>query len=820
MVYGLCLDSLLYGQLVSGIIQCVHPFIFSNNQCVCVYGYILDKLNCINIIQAINNMSSVDNSELLKRVANIESNIQTLDNSIAQNASQLIGFIQTTQSLIESNIISNYSSLDAVLQLNIATLDNRTYRNATLLANSIISNASTLQQYINRNSTILDQRIYNNISALNLSITNITNVITQNIQVIQQNLTTLDNFTKNFQQNQSKQNQEMKQVITTLGQLVNCLNNSGKIINGLCLANYTVNCSENSSCSQLVYVGAYDLYFITYQVQQSNFSNDYVFSTTQIIQDSFIDVSDNFNQPYSRNTLFQSQSLFTNIKIQFGAQTLQYLFGLGSFVTLSNQNIIINQMNIISRPSSQITVNPNNNLNILANSLTGANINNLLVNLSFAASDGNITLISNITGILNISGYQVLGDYISTATVAMIGINVRSATINVNQVSVKPNVFNVGNGSSYLFGYFVSSTSILVINNFAVIIGNSSNFLTLSSTTTTQVKNMQFGGIVTQCDIPPSLNINNVIIDSYIQFSTDYVSNSGFLVGYIKYNFNYVSVKNMCIKQNMNASTKLQIANSGLIGTNNGNTSIQNSSITFTVQGNYFNYFGIVGQQLNARYSEVINLIVQVSVSSSKGSVVGLIFGKQNVTNCSVQNVSIVGNINTSSGSHYGGIIGSSGYNVTIMNSSVSNSIISGSNYISGIIGYSESGSDTTILNSLVQSLNVSGSGSISGILGSLSSKSNATVHNSSILNSNISGSSGSVGSILGFQTYSTKLYLTNTQIQFVRLYCPAIEYMGLVVGFNDYGIQSLTNSTSILVYINDILKTDCPILTNISSGC
>ncbi|CAL6100543.1 Hypothetical_protein [Hexamita inflata] len=508
MVYGLCLDSLQYGQQVSGMIQCVHPFMFSDNQCVCVQGYILDKLNCVDILQAIRNMTSVDNSGLQQRVTHIERIVQELDNNIAQNVSQIIGYIQTAQSTLESHIVSNYSSLDASLQSNTSALDKRISGNATLLANSIVSNASALDNFIYQNSTILDWRIYNNISALNFSFTNTTNTISQSIQALQFNLTTLDNFTKTFQLNQSQQNQEMKQVITSLGQEINCLNNAGKIIEGLCLANYTVNCSENSSCSQLIYFASFDQYFITYQISsQSNFSSGFVFSTTSIIQSAFVDVSDYvYSSPV--NSLFQSQSTFSNLKIQFGAQTLNS----GSIFSTQNTKITINQMNIVSRSGSQLTVNTNSQLNILSNSPTGADINNLLVNLSFALSTGNITLINNINGVFNISGYQVLGDYISTKTVAMIGINVQTATINVNQVSFKPNTYNVGNSSSYLFGSSVSGASLFEINNLAIIIGNIFKFLLMGSIQTTSSNYYQFGGIITYIKTASSINVNNVII--------------------------------------------------------------------------------------------------------------------------------------------------------------------------------------------------------------------------------------------------------------------------------------------------------------------
>ncbi|CAL6009185.1 Growth_factor receptor cysteine-rich domain superfamily [Hexamita inflata] len=755
MVYGLCLDSLLNGQYVSGTIQCLHPFTFTDNQCVCVPGYILDNSSCVNIILAIHNMTNVDNSGLLKRVTDIESAVKELDNSIAQNASQIIGYIQTTQSSLENHIVSNYSALDVALQQNTAALDNRIRGNAALLADSILANASTLDGYISKNSTILDWRIYNNISAMNLSFTNTTNVILERIQDLQYNLTALDNFTKNFQLNQSQQNQQMKLVIISLGQQASCLNNDGKIITGLCLTNYTLNCSDNSSCSQLIYVSStFDQYFITYSIaSQGNFSNGYVFGAAQQIQNSLIDVADNV---YSSgvNPLFRTQTSFTNMKIQFGTQSLNG----GSLISSQSSAITLNQIIIASRPGSQMTLNPNSQLNILTSSPSGAAINNLLVNLSFAASNGNITLINNINGVFTISGYQVLGDYISTLTVAMIGINVQNATINVNQVNFNPNTYNVGNCSSFLFGSSVSAVSTMVINNLAIIVGNNTNFLLLGSVTTAPSAYYMFGGIITLIDNPSQLSVINVTADTFLKFSSTYISESGFLVGYGQSVQSSITIKNTCLQQNMTSTTQ-KFNYFGIIGDNMGNTSIQNTFITFSVQGASFNRLGIVGvQYFTSLYSEVINLKVYVSIQTGIGSYIGQVFGYASSKNCSVLNLSVVGG-----------------------------NISSGSEKVGGIFGRSESNSNITVINSSVQNTNISGSQQVGGIIGICFSK----------------------------------LYLTNTKIKFVRLSGTSTSFW-VVAGQNDGGTYQFTNSSAVSNFIKGIQQTECASLSNTwsISGC
>ncbi|CAL5998027.1 Conserved_hypothetical protein [Hexamita inflata] len=490
------------------------------------------------------------------------------------------------------------------------------------------------------------------------------------------------------------------------------------IINGICLCPagqsvvndtckqiyYEINIS-NFYCSQELFSQQFDIQSITNQITaSSNFSAGYVFSAVTLIQNAFIDISDNI---YSITIypLFQSQSTFMNLKIQFGTQSLNS----GSLL-LSSSSFSINQMNIISRSGSQITVNSAKQLNILTQSSSSANITNFLLNLSLAPSNGNITLINNVNNDFNVTGYQVLGTYISTGTVAMIGLNIDSAKIKVNQVSFKATEFNVGNGSSYLFGIAVTTNSIQ-INNFAVILGGSSNFLLFGSISTTSTQYYLFGGIIAYINSNSVLNINNVILDSYQQFSANYVNFSGFLIGYNSYSNSSILIQNLCLQQNM-TSTTLQFTHLGLFGWNKGNSSVLNASITFSVQGMYFNSFGITGYG-GSIYAEVINLRTSISVSSVSGNQVGSLFGIEFAQNCSVQNASVIGgNIN---GSCISGFFGNQGYNATIANSSVQQMNISGSSNVGGFVGWCQL--TLYLVNSNIQFVRLSSTGSSVGIV-------------------------------------------------------------------------------------------------------
>ncbi|CAL6036788.1 Conserved_hypothetical protein [Hexamita inflata] len=492
------------------------------------------------------------------------------------------------------------------------------------------------------------------------------------------------------------------------------------VVNDSCKQSYEIYI-YNFQCSQEIFVQSFDIVSTTHQITaSSNFSAGYVFSTSTIIQNAFIDISDNV---YSTTVypLVQSQSTLTNLKIQFGTQT----FNSGSLL-LSSFSISINQINIISRPGRQLTVNFAQ-LNIITPSSSSANITNLLVNLSFAPSSGNITLINNINGVFNVSGYQVFGTYINTGLVSMLGLNIVSATVNVNQVSFKSIAFNVGNCSSYLFGKAEMST--IQINNFAVILGNSSNFLLLGSISTTSTSiSYRFGGIIANINSNSVVNVNNVIIDSYQQFITTYVQYSGFLVGQNIVFSSSITIQNVCIQQNITGSTT-KFYNLGLIGHNDGNSSVRNASVAFTVQGAYFHQFGIIGYQGNSIYAEVLSVRTSVSVSYiTTGYNVGSLFGQQNAYNCSVQNTSVAGG-SLNSTYNIGGFIGLVQQNLTVMNSSIQQTNISGQNYVGGFVGF-QSG-QLHLTNSKIQSVRISGSqfiGIVSGCSGTINFTNSSSV--------------------------------------------------------------------------------------------
>ncbi|CAL5989998.1 Conserved_hypothetical protein [Hexamita inflata] len=159
VVYGLCLDDLQNGQLVNGALQCVYPFEYNTNSCICAQGYVLNVSTCVNILNAIQNMSSNIDSQQLQQ---IEDEIQMLTNQISQLNLSIHNSSNTfNTSQIEQYILDNYTQGDLRLQQNTTVLDWRIFYNISDVNGniSIINNNITdLKQIISTLNQIIQQQ--------------------------------------------------------------------------------------------------------------------------------------------------------------------------------------------------------------------------------------------------------------------------------------------------------------------------------------------------------------------------------------------------------------------------------------------------------------------------------------------------------------------------------------------------------------------------------------------------------------------------------------------------------------------------------------
>ncbi|CAL6066785.1 carboxypeptidase_regulatory-like domain-containing protein [Hexamita inflata] len=885
-----------------------------------------------------NNISDLNASynQLNQSIVNVEDeylvlteNIQKLENSTSRLddiQSQLQAQIQNLQDLPQQ-ITSNYSQSDMNLLSNTTVLDQRIFNNASILNFSVQSlNASFInqksdqemiqQQIQNKDQIIADMKVFyqSQIDYMQdiidhlesqINCTNQVGNLFKNGTCVQQSCSVIGQKRinglcqcVNLNAIISSGSCVCPKFATVIDSICTCPANAafigdscvcnviyGQIIQlGTCVcpAGYVINNNEcqlvqtingfdsSFQCSQNIYIGFFDIQTITHQISvNANFSNGYVFNSQTDLNNAFIDISDNIYGITKINPLFQNQSNFVNIKIQIGTN----IINSGSILTPS-QTLLLNQMNIISKIGCQLTFSKASQLNLLASTSSNVKITNLLVNLSFALQQGNITLINSIVGVLNITRYQILGTYQSTLLVAMIGMNLNVVTANINFVTFQPSIYNVGNSSSYLLSIVQSST--IIINDIAIILGISNNYAALDSSISSQY---QFSGVVT-LNNKSTFNIQNIVLDSYLKFSTGNVYQSGFLIGYSSAG-SETKISNICLQQTVSSSTTLQYTNFGILGYVNGNILLQQAMIILSVQMAFFNSFGIIGcQDRESLYSEVRNVRANINMNIinllSAGGKIGAIFGAHWSQNGTIHNIRAIG-CNISCNIQAGGLIGyQQNSNILTENSTIQQSNFTSQKAVGGILGYQYTNSVFVVNNCSIVRTNFSGiEGQVGGIIGfgqqnsvqfnnlSLSSLKmlglgqlggycgllstfNIQISNSSISDTNISATNFTVGGIIGQITppsnftmvdslisqvnlvttsyyvggvvgqtqKNVKLVITNSILKSIRFTYQGSD-RGTIVGSSGSATFTITKSSAKGIYFNNALQPDCASLTN-----
>ncbi|CAL5971916.1 Conserved_hypothetical protein [Hexamita inflata] len=790
--YGLCQNSLYQGNLENSTLKCTEPFKFDGNECSCPEGEVVNGSACANILSSINQLV-IQQEQIPKSTYSI-----LLQTELTQNIT----------TIVQQDVNLSHIQIQILYKLSNIT-GSSVLTNSTLVQQFILNNMSTIDQNILNTMSVIDQRILNNASNLNNIIQNLNISLTktgQNVDLMNKSISAqvdinvaLNQSIQNITRNISTFNQELSEqqkMMIDLDLLTECLNNPDQFnIFGKC---YVVSSEDSSrSCSQKYFVSTFDIQQITNYVSIDDFGVGYIFSTSNVISNAFIDVSDNTYTSIVQ-PLFQTQSNFENIKIQLGVQDISG----GSILTTSNR-VIIKQMSIISKTGCQITVSSEDKLNILYSSSSNTSINNLFVHLSFAQSRGNISLIGIVSSYLYINCYQVTGIYNSKLTVSMICLTLSAASVTVNQVCFKPSVYQVGNCSSYLFSS-VSFTSSIELSNISFILGNRSISQTLSSISTVSSTTFyQFGGLVAISNANSfSIVMNYVMYDCHQFFSTNYVSISGFIVGQIS-STSSIDIKNMCLQQTFtSASILFQIF--GLFGESTANTIIQQSCISFTTQGS-FKLFGIIGYSTgSSQLSNVKTYVSVINSGSSIGSLIGFV-----TSQLTLDNVSSVTMMNCTM--NIGGFIGLVGtQNVTIINSEVSG-IINASNSVGGFIGRQSSGSNVTIANSNakcnISAVNIN----VGGVIGYMENTTNATILNSKITKINISAQY-SVGGFIGW-CEQCSLTIMSSIIEYSHIFGKTQNY-GIVSGGINQGSFNISSSSANFNYLNNVMM-NCQILTN-----
>ncbi|CAL5992167.1 Hypothetical_protein [Hexamita inflata] len=700
VVYGLCQHELHFGTLQDGMLQCVFPFEFVNNECQCAHGYLLNVSSCIHLVTMLGIQVSQNNSYNESIIQQIQYNLTEI----------------TEQQTIVNQRLDNY-----------------------------ITDIQNISQYIHTNDTLLDNNIVSNMTLLR----------SQLIQIQQQ----IDN-------NYSSQNQILQQLIQKFNQLAekfhfepNIVIDNSIVYDEVIPSNISINVSQINNllvCDQPVYFTTFNIASVTHSIGPANFASGYVFAVGSNTQDAFIDVQDG---AYSTTVypLFQSQSSFTNIKIQLGAQVV----GSGSLLS-TGLALTINQVNIASKDGSQVTVNATFKLSLLAQNTTSVSISGLLLNLSFSTStQGNISLIENTAGVFNVTGFQVLGTYQSQGCVALGANTANTTAVFMNNVSFAPSAFNVGNMSSYLFS--ISNSSTINLSMINVQLGN------LSVSQQTQISSnasymYQFGGIISESN---SSYFLVTIFTSFVNVSVQTrCSQFGVIIGRSSLIKNYIEFKVLCINyylQTTTATLNNTMNYFGIIGYVEGTLQVLNSNIQLTLLNNsLYNNLGTIGLVSSSlcKSTYLKSLKVNLNINQNTGNYVGAIVGYNQYPNCTILNSSVQ-NTNLNASSHCGGFMGYTQLsNVYISQCSLFNSsIIATTQCSGGFIGYAYL--NIVIQNSSVQNSNISQKTQQAGFVGYLKSSSILLISIGQVFNSNIRGADYS-GAFVGFTDAATYLTISD----------------------------------------------------------
>ncbi|CAL6086534.1 type_II secretion system protein [Hexamita inflata] len=709
--YGICVDDLQFAQLKNGTLQCVYPFEYVNDQCQCAYGFMLNISVCIDLIKEIDKRSVSSNNSQSQRITQIQQNI--------------------------SNIITNQN----IININI---DSNIQKNASIInQNNQLNNNQLSQNLMNNNSVTNNQ-----ITIINNNVNNNNSIQTTIIKQIQDQLIILkskSNCISNNGSNSSTNN--------TPTQNDTQLNDTTKTI----YSNITISDTQIQdtlvACNQPVYISTFDVATITNSLSGPDFASGYAFATSNVITNAFVDVQDN-TYAATVTQLFQSQSTFTNIKLQIGTQVI----GSGSLIS-AGTTLTINQVNIISKLGSNITVNSTYKFNILIAKASNSILNNLLLNMTFAPSQGSIALIGSVAGSLNITNYQVLGFYVSQANIALGANSVNASNIYVDNVSFTPYVFNAGNMSSYLFSA-VNSSSVL-LDDISIVLGTVENPMLSNFLATTSANYYQFGGLVSNLN-STTLNITDIQYNVKQTYMIFYISNSGLLLGRASLAGNAVIIQRVCLSHVIKSYTSFNTF--GVIGQFEGTLQFQQSNIMISIQSSdIFSYVGMIGSATTVCvYTNIQNVKSSVSVNENAGNYVSALIAAHTSSNCTIQN-STVQNSYLSSTQFTGGFIGYCQSLVVIQFSSVVNSVIRSGTYSGGIIGYAYS--NIQISNTTVQNSTMGYNSQASSFIGALQAGSFFAISNDQAINVTVSGNVH-IGGIIGYAEYNSFIIISEGSVQ------------------------------------------------------
>ncbi|CAL5975758.1 Conserved_hypothetical protein [Hexamita inflata] len=408
-----------------------------------------------------------------------------------------------------------------------------------------------------------------------------------------------------------------------------------------------------------------------------------------------------------------------------------------------------------------------------------------------------ICLIGIASQNITISNYYVMGVFQSSSTVALGIMTCKFANITINNLIFAPEVYIIGNQSSYIFS-FVNQSQIYVYQVSVVqnIQQQQSQYLQqLTQIQSSDSVFFQYGGLCAQAT-NTMLTFINILYDIQNSITTQFIHDSGVIIGQTFSNFSQIYLQSVCAQYKVQSSATTR--QYGVIGSVEGNITIQQFSINLNVQVSLLYRFGIVGyifQNIEKNYSTLENIII---------------------TSYSTQNPSTL-----RSSYDVAPLIGRNDQNIVLNFVQVINGSILGCWQISGLIGYVESGLYRQINSCLVYNTTIVGQQNCGGLIGYTYKIQNVSIQNCNVSNSTIGSTANIYGGGLIGNALQSNVIIVNIKIQSVSILGQS-SYT-LLLGINNGSSFLLTNSSSEgNNFINNKLIQNCIILSNPSSqnGC
>ncbi|CAL5988834.1 Hypothetical_protein [Hexamita inflata] len=614
--YGLCADSLINGELKDNKLVCKNEFVF-NNICECKTGELVNGV-CVNILGEI--------SKIINHLEVFQSKIEQTEVKVinkVQNENQQVG-MSTAQ--IMQQAAGLYVNLNSQWSAGTLTTDH---------LQTISQNVAKLRLALDCNKRYGYQYINNNCIYVNCPIQG-----QQSINGVCQCTDIFATVNPISGKCECPVNSNSIAAVCTCSPDAIMQNNICicKVIGQRLIGEHCVyivkDDTQTLTCNQIVYLDIWDMIIVTKPI--SSLSGGFAIPSMQITNNAFISVNDNIL--IGDIPIFQLQNLFLNVKIQLGSQS----FGSVSMLQPATATeISINQMSIVSKAGTSLGVSQN--LYILQNqSLTTTSIAKLSVNLNFIVSSlGNITLINNITGTLNVNGYQIQGNYYSVSAIAMIAfyLNIPSTSYIYN-IAFQPNAYAFGNLSSYLISQQYSTLAIINFQNVSIILGSKTEFIMALQIHSSQY--ICFGGLVRYTE--GNIFMSTVLFDCY-QIFNNKLQYSGLIIGQ-QSSSNNIQIQNLCLQQNFqgNSSNNITLSEFGVIGSVNCPVQLQQCVIIMEIkQIINCSDFGVLGYVSSNKELNVLNIQVTMKFYNidNSGSNLGVIVGQTSCT-ISFQNIYII----------------------------------------------------------------------------------------------------------------------------------------------------------------------------------